>query len=192
MSKKLITRCLVLSLLLIASTGCSLRTGGAVLEEIRANPGAGHFIEGVPFFPQDEQMCGPAALASVMGYYGAGSGMEAVAARVYEERLKGTLPVDLLIYAKEKGFRAQYYRGSLEDLKERLSEDKPLILFLNLGIPEYPVGHYIVAVGYNDRVKAVVAHSGVHREKVYSYRGLLKHWGKTGFSTLLITPEEDL
>lgn len=180
--------CLIFICLIAVS--CSGPSREAVLKDINANPRSGSYIKGVPFFPQDEYMCGPAALASVIGYWGRGEGMEKVAKEVYEEKLKGTLPLDLFLYAKEKGFDAVYYKGSLADLKEKLDGGFPLILFLNLGYEMYPVGHYIVAVGYSDGSKAVMAHSGMNKEEVFTYDRLLNAWGKTGFSTLLVTPKE--
>ncbi|CAG0964230.1 hypothetical protein GPROT1_01050 [Gammaproteobacteria bacterium] len=153
-------------------------------------PGAGPYVEGVPFFPQDEYMCGPAALASVIGFYGASSGMDDVAREVYSSKLKGTLPMDLLIYAKGKGFEAKYYRGNLAGLKESLENGAPLILFLNLGYDFYPVGHYVVAVGMDEAAGVVFAHSGTNRERAFTITELEKSWSKTGYSTLLVRPKE--
>ncbi len=184
---------LLVLLLIFTAVGCI--GPQAVIDDLGANPGSGALIEDVPFFAQDELMCGPAALASVIGYLGEQGGwspderLDVITLEVYNERLDGTLPIDLLIYAKRKGFAAEYYEGGLKDLKEKLSGGTPLILFLNLGIDAYPIGHYIVAVGYNDRLKKVLAHSGLKPRKVYSYKGLLRTWSKTGFSTLLITPQ---
>lgn len=172
----------------LLAVSCSGPGRDTLLNDIRSDPSAGSYIKGVPFFPQDEYMCGPAALASVMGYWGEKTGMKDVAREVYEEKLKGTLPLDLFLYAKEKGFDAVYYKGSLADLREKIDAGVPLILFLNLGYESYPVGHYIVAVGYSDRSRAVMAHSGTTEEEVLTYDGLLKSWGKTGFSTLLVRP----
>lgn len=152
-------------------------------------PDAGLYIEGVPFFPQDEYMCGPAALASVIGYYGTEAGMEAVAAEVYSEKLKGSLPMDLLLYAKAKGFEAKYYKGSMAGLKESLTRNEPLILFLNLGYSFYPVGHYVVATGMDDAAGVVFAHSGMEKEQAFTMKALEKSWSKTGYSTLLVRPK---
>ncbi len=183
----------LLLFLMFTAVGC-IGTN-AVIDDLGANPGSGALIEDVPFFAQDELMCGPAALLSVIEYL-AGQGVESpderldvITREVYNERLDGTLPIDLLIYAKRRGFAAEYYEGSLKDLKEKLSGGTPLILFLNLGLDVYPIGHYIVAVGYNDRLEKVLAHSGLKPRKVYSYKGLLRVWSKTGFSTLLVTPQ---
>lgn len=161
---------------------------GPVILGIKANPGSGAYIENVPFFPQDELMCGPAALASVIGYWGADGSMREVANKVYEEKLGGTLPIDLVIFAKEKGFMAAFYSGGLEDLKRNLSKGIPLILFLNLGLREYPVGHYIVAVGYSDAAGVVLAHSAMNKEEVFTYQRLEKLWSKTNYSTIAAVP----
>lgn len=152
-------------------------------------PAASAYIEGVPFFSQNEYMCGPAALASVMGYHGQTAGMIDVAKEVYSVKLKGTLPMDLLIYAKGKGFEAKYYRGSLEDLKASLERKEPLILFLNLGYSFYPVGHYVVAVGMSEDRSVVFAHSGTEKEKAFAVKELDRAWSKTGYSTLQVKPK---
>lgn len=177
-----------LFILYFLAVSCSGPGRDALLKDISADPSAGSYIKGVPFFPQNEYMCGPAALASVMGYWGEKAGMKDVAKEVYEEKLKGTLPLDLFLYAKEKGFDAVYYKGSLADLKEKIDAGTPLILFLNLGYEIYPVGHYIVVVGYSERSMAVMAHSATTEEDVFTYDDLLASWSKTGFSTLLVRP----
>ncbi len=173
---------------LFLPAACGLGSNG-LLREMKNAPASFHFIDNVPFFPQSEYMCGPAAMASVVGYWGRHEDMSDVAKSVYLEKLKGTLPIDLLIYARERGFDAAYYRGSLDDLRKKISQKTPLILFLNLGYDFYPVGHYIVVTGYSDRFRAVVAHSGTESEEVFTYDELLRDWGKTDFSTLLITPK---
>ncbi|MBI5588547.1 MAG: C39 family peptidase [Deltaproteobacteria bacterium] len=173
----------------LLAVSCSGPGRSALLKDSSAAMAAGSYIKGVPFFPQNEYMCGPAALASVVGYWGEKAGMRDVEKEVYEEKLKGTLPLDLFIYAKEKGFDAVYYKGSMADLREKIRGGTPLILFLNLGYEIYPVGHYIVAIGYDDKSKAVIAHSGMTEEDVFTYDELLKSWGKTGFSTLLVRPK---
>jgi len=163
--------------------GCASNAG------IPPSPEAGPFIEGVPFYPQDEYMCGPAALASVMGFYGEPGSMDSVASEVYAARLKGTLPMDLLIYAKEKGFEAKFFRGSMDALKESLVRKEPLILFLNLGYEFYPVGHYVVAVGMDEASKVVYAHSGMKKHERFTMKELERSWSKTGYSTLLVRPK---
>lgn len=173
-------------IILIASCGLIRVSPDHVIEEIRENPGAGAYIDNVPFYAQEEYMCGPSSLASVIGYWDRNIPDEEIAAEVYDEKLKGTLPVDLLLYARSKGFEAVYYKGGIEDLKEKISLNVPLIVFIDLGYDFYPVGHYMVIVGYNDKSKHVIAYSGVNKNEVYSYSELHKLWSKTNFSTLLV------
>lgn len=175
------------NVLFAAFAACLLGCAGHV--DIVKPSSSGLYIEGVPFFPQDEYMCGPAALASVIGYYGTAAVMEDVAKEAYSEKLKGTLPMDLLLYAKAKGFEAKYYKGSMSGLKESLSRGEPLILFLNLGYSFYPVGHYIVAVGMDEAAGLVFAHSGTEKEQAFTMKELEKSWAKTGYSTLLVRPK---
>ncbi|MBI1910732.1 MAG: C39 family peptidase [Deltaproteobacteria bacterium] len=171
---------------LFAAIGCGINRN-YIREEIKRSE-AGYLRE-VPFFPQNTYMCGPAAMASVVGYWGEGKEMDEVAKEVYHEKLRGTLPIDLLIYAKEKGFDAKFYKGDLDDLKKKISSGTPVILFLNLGYEFYPVGHYIVPTGYNDDLRAFTAHSGVIKDEVFTYDELERAWGKTGYSTLLLKPK---
>ncbi|MBI5599904.1 MAG: C39 family peptidase [Deltaproteobacteria bacterium] len=162
----------------------------AAFDSIEADSGRGlaSVIKGVPFFPQKELMCGPASLADVLNYYGMKTSLEEVSKGVYRPELKGTLSIDMLLYAKDKGFEADFYSGGIEDLKKRVRDGTPPILFLNLGFASYPIGHYIVVTGFSDPDGVVIVHSGLERDKVMSYKELAGAWSKTGFSTLLITP----
>lgn len=185
------TLCAALFIAILSLASCTAITGGSVIRDIKERPGNGAFIDGVPFFPQDTSMCGPAALASVIGYWGyrgASAGIEDVAGKVYQERLKGTLPIDMLIYAKELGYEASYYRGTLDDIKKRVAEKTPLILFIDTGYKFYPRGHYIVVTGYNENIRMITAHSAMNENEPFSYERLLNAWSKTDYSTLLVRP----
>jgi hypothetical protein len=149
---------------------------------------SGALIDDVPFFPQEKHLCGPSSLAAVLSYYGLPLNQRDIADEVYLPDLKGTLPVDMLLYAKGRGFNATYYSGGMDDLKEQLSLGRPVILFLNLGYGFVPVGHYIVAIGYDASAGHVIAHSGRKRVRSFSYRRLERIWGRTNFATLLILP----
>ncbi|MFQ5735993.1 MAG: C39 family peptidase [Thermodesulfobacteriota bacterium] len=176
--------------LFLALASCATVERGALIRAVEERPGSGAYIEDVPFFPRTGHMCGPAALASVVSYWsGEGADPEEIASDVYVERLKGTLPMDMLIYAREQGFDASYYNGGMDDLKEKVFAGFPLILFLNLGLRSVPVGHYVVVVGYSDPLASVLVHSGLKGEGVMGYAELERAWSKTGHSTLLIRPK---
>ncbi|MEE9543016.1 MAG: cysteine peptidase family C39 domain-containing protein [Thermodesulfobacteriota bacterium] len=179
----------VLILALLVSLGaCVAPTRGDLLKKFRENPELGAYIRNVPFYPQEEFMCGPSVLTSILNYYSSGYDIDAVQREVFTEELNGTLMMDMLIYAKLKGFKTEAYLSDMIDLKIKLRQKKPLILFLNLGSEKKPRGHYIVAIGYDDDTKIVIAHSGVTEAEMITYEALKSAWEKTDYSALLITP----
>jgi len=172
----------------IAPLGCANVSVETIKNAVASSPAAAAYIEGVPFYPQKESLCGPAAVASVVGYFKTAVSMEDAAKAVYDERWKGALPIDLVIFAKEMGFGAEFYKGSLLDLKKHIRAKTPLILFIDAGYGILPLGHYIVATGYSDEFESITAHSGMTRDAVFSYAELLRAWQRTGYSAILLSP----
>ncbi len=148
----------------------------------------GYMIEGVPLYTQKRLMCGPASLAGVLGYYGLKLSPDRIATELSTERLGGSLAIDMLLFAKKQGLTARYYRGSVDDLKERIKGDLPLIIFVDLGVGSYRIGHFMVVRGYDDSRGGIIVHSGKARPEFIPYKRLEKIWKKTGFATLLIRP----
>ncbi|MBE9531300.1 MAG: C39 family peptidase [Proteobacteria bacterium] len=181
---------LVLAPVLFAFTlqGCAAPTRGDLLQKFAANPEIGAYIRDVPFYPQEKYMCGPAALTSLLNYYSFGYDIDEVTAEVFEEKIQGTLLMDMLIYAKLKGFNAKAYESGPFDLKEELKKKRPMILKLNLGTKEKPLGHYIVAIGFDDDTGTLIAHSGIIQAQIFPYKTIMKSWKLTGYSALLIRP----
>lgn len=150
--------------------------------------GASHHIP-VPFFPDNTDQCGPATLASILTYWGVPTDPLALKGEIYLPRLRGTLPLDLLLAAQARGLKAEAYQGSLENLKSELEAGHPLVAFLNLGYTFFPQGHYVVVTGYDDRRQGVYVHSSLDRDVFLPYERFVQGWGKTGRWTLLVLPQ---
>jgi ABC-type bacteriocin/lantibiotic exporter with double-glycine peptidase domain len=163
-------------------------TLGAVRADAAA--GFGQLISGVPFIPQEEFQCGPAALAMVLQYYGAAVGADEIARELYLPSVRGVLNLDLEFYARRRGFEARAFVGTLDRVKTELQRGRPLIVFQDLGVPLYPVPHFAVLLGYGDRVGAVVLHSGLRAYRVVSYADFERSWARRRAWTLLITPRD--
>jgi peptidase C39-like protein len=144
----------------------------------------------VPFFPDDTDQCGPATLASVLTYWGIQTDPRTLKEEIYLPKLKGTLPLDLLLAAQARGFKAEIYQGSLDDLKSELKEGRPLVALLDLGFAIFPQGHYVVVTGYDDQRQGVYVHSSMEKDVLIPYERFLRSWDKTGRWTLLATPSE--
>ncbi len=147
-----------------------------------------YYITDVPFFPQSKYQCGPASLASVLNYHGCRVTPEEIAKAIYRKRLRGTLNIDLLLFAQGMGVFVKAYRGDLTDLKDQISKDRPLIVFQDLGFPLLPIRHFSVVVGYDDAEGILILHSGRQRDKAVSYRKFLRSWREMDYWTLLILP----
>ncbi len=148
-----------------------------------------HLIQNVPFFPQEDYYCGPAALASLLTYYGHPTTQDEIAQEIYLPRHFGTLSMDLLLYSKAKGLDTKVVEGNLNLLKSEIEQKHPIVVFLNLGLKIFPKGHFITVVGYDDLSQAIIAHSGREPEQHIPYVRFLQAWEKTGYWTLLVDPK---
>jgi len=144
----------------------------------------------VPFFPDDTDQCGPATLASLLTYWGIPSELPAIKAEMYSPRLRGTLPIDLLLAAQARGLQAEGSSGTLERLKAELDAHHPVVVLLNLGWAVFPQGHYVVITGYDERQQGVYMHSGLDRNLFVPYVGFFSNWEKTGRWMLRVQPME--
>jgi len=143
-------------------------------------------IENVPFFPQETYQCGPASLAGVLNYWGVKVFPEAIAAKIYSRSAKGTLNLDMVLYAQDKGLQVIQYKGSIKDLKKNIDLGYPAIVLVDYGFWVYQQNHFMVVVGYNE--KGVITNSGKNRLKFIREEDFLKPWERTDFWTLLIKP----
>ncbi len=145
-------------------------------------------LEKVPFYPQKEHQCGPSSLAEVLNYYGAKTDAAAIARAIYSRTARGTLDMDMPIYAVRAGFRARQYRGTVQDIRKEIAGGRPLVVFVDYGFWVYQRGHFMVVVGYDK--DGVIVHTEDTPFKHVDWRSFLGTWKKTGYWTLLITPKE--
>jgi ABC-type bacteriocin/lantibiotic exporter with double-glycine peptidase domain len=142
----------------------------------------------VPFVPGDPGACGPAALASVLGYGGDPVTVEDIAHAVSAPSLAGVLPLDLERYASTRGPGATVYAaaGSLAWVRQRVANDHPVVAFLDLGIGPLRQGHFVVVVGYDDAAGRVLLYSGRDPNASMSYRRFLGAWQRTDWWALTL------
>lgn len=142
----------------------------------------------VPFFPDNADQCGPATLASLLTYWGIPSNPRTLKEEIYLRRLRGTLPIDLLLAAQARGLQAEGAGGTLDRVKTELAADRPVVALLNLGWTFYPQGHYVVVTGYDEQRQGVYLHSGTARDVFVPYEAFLKNWEKSGRWMLQMRP----
>lgn len=141
-------------------------------------------IENVPFYPQETYQCGPASLAGVLNYWRIPARPDDIAKDIFSESARGTLSIDMVMYAQKKGLFAFQYKGSLEDLKKNIDAGYPLIVLVDYGISFYRANHFMVVVGYNEN--GVRVNSGKDNNVFISSKDFLRVWKRADYWTLLI------
>jgi tetratricopeptide (TPR) repeat protein len=140
----------------------------------------------VPFVPQKPNYCGPAALAMLANYYGHPVSQDEIAGAIYLPDIGGTLTTELGDYARRFNLWVRQYRGSVDDVRQKLSAGVPLLVLGKFG--EQP--HYFVVLGWDDFRQIVTVHSDSRARYEMRVEDFLRHWDRAGRWTLLVCPPE--
>jgi ABC-type bacteriocin/lantibiotic exporter with double-glycine peptidase domain len=167
----------IIMVVIVLLTSCA--AGRQVLRS-----GESHIIPGVPFYSQDAYQCGPASLAGVLNFWGIGVGPDEISNEIFSRSARGTLNIDMVLYAQKKGLYALQYRGSMDDLRKNIDSGHPVIVLVTYGFSLYEVDHFMVVIGYYDN--GVIVNSGREQNKFIDERDFLKTWMKANYWTLVI------
>lgn len=192
--------------------GCAGRPVSPLPETVSGPPLAsdrGHRIAGVPFVPGDPGACGPAALSSVLAYWGDPVAVAEIARALAVPSLSGVLPLDLARFANHRlptspprpgvVLEATTAVGSLVWLRDQLRLDYPVVAFLDLGFGPWRRGHFVVVVGYRDAADAARAparegemllYSGRDPNATMSYARFARAWERAGWWALVVAPAD--
>jgi ABC-type bacteriocin/lantibiotic exporter with double-glycine peptidase domain len=177
---------LLAAVLTIIISGCASKNFSTLRPGIELR---GHYIDGVPFYQQKESYCGPAALASVLGFWGRPASLEQITAAVYLPELRGTLPMDMENFMREAGFETITSAGTLEELKARIRTELPVICLLDLGFGPYRQPHYVTVIGFDDANAVIIAHDGLKANSVIGYKTFENEWTRAGHWMLIANPK---
>jgi tetratricopeptide (TPR) repeat protein len=148
-------------------------------------------VAGVPFHPQTENDCGPAALAMVLGWSGSPSQPEDVAGQVITPGREGSLSHDLVAAARRADRLAVPIQG-LEPLLGELAAGHPVLVLQNLGLDWYPQWHYAVAIGYDLDAGSITLRSGAEAGQVMPLTTFARTWQRAGQWALVVLPPHTL
>ncbi|MFZ5861538.1 MAG: C39 family peptidase [Nitrospirota bacterium] len=142
----------------------------------------------MPFVPGDPGACGPAALASVLAYWGDAVTVQEIVDAVAAPSLAGVLPLDLARFAARRAADAAVIpaAATVGWLRSRVAEDQPLVVFLDLGFGPVRQGHFVVVVGYDDVAERVLLYSGRDPEASMSYHRFTASWKRAGWWALAL------
>jgi tetratricopeptide (TPR) repeat protein len=148
-------------------------------------------VVGVPFHPQEAHLCGPAALATALGWSGVAVEPDALVDLVYVPAREGALASGLVAAARAHG-RVPFPVDRLEDLLAEVAAGHPVLVLQNLGLAWYPAWHYAVAVGYDLAAAEVVLRSGRLERRRTPLGTFERTWARGDFFALAVLPPDEL
>ena len=143
-------------------------------------------LTAVPFFPQTEYQCGPAALATVLAYAGATVTPEALVPEVYLPERKGSLQIEMLAAARRHGMVSYQLAPRFEDMLREVAAGNPVIVLQNLGLRDG--WHYAVAVGYDYDWGKLYLRSGETKRQVMPFAIHEAVWMRGGYWAMVALP----
>jgi tetratricopeptide (TPR) repeat protein len=145
-------------------------------------------LTAVPFFPQSEYQCGPAALATALANFGARVTPEELVPQVYIPERKGSLQIEMLAAARRHGMVSYQLAPRFEDLLRELAAGTPVIVLQNQGFGDG--WHYAVAVGYDYHRGMLVLRSGQTEREVLPFAAHEFLWKRSGYWAMVAVPPE--
>jgi ABC-type bacteriocin/lantibiotic exporter with double-glycine peptidase domain len=108
--------------------------------------------------------------------------------QLYSRKGHGIFASDLERYLKESGFRVFALRGEWNDLREHLTQGRPLIVSLEPGSSRAPL-HYVVITGMDWRREAVLVNDPARGKLLRIERAEFeKEWGAARNWMVLAVP----
>ena len=151
-------------------SGCVFNTSQSDLNVDYVN------LESVPFFPQSEYQCGPAALSTLLVSSGVQVLPRDLVAKVYIPERKGSLQIEMIAATREYGRIPYLLNPELSDIIDELHQGRPVLVFQNLGWRIKPVWHYAVVIGYDPDAEELLLRSGTNAERRLSVNRFLRSW----------------
>ena len=144
----------------------------------------------VPFFPQQQYHCGPAALAAIVNYHGGSVIPDQIAEQIYVPELKGSLQVEVVAATRQYDLLPVELDGRMESLLRELDAGNPVFVLQNLAIDMLPLWHYEIVIGYDLENGEFILRSGTSRRITRSFRTFEKTWQRAGYWALVPVPPE--
>jgi hypothetical protein len=161
--------------LAIIAAGCA-STAPRLADLVRDRAPARVELTDVPFFPQRDYQCGPAALATVLAASGRDVTPDEIAPQVYVPERGGSFAIELIAAARSHQRLPYSIAPHLGDAIAQLAAGHPVLILENLGLGRWPLWHFAVLVGYDAQTNSVVLRSGTTERYVVGARRFDRFW----------------
>lgn len=174
---------------------CALLLSGCAAYRIpssalRDDPGP-LYMQSVRPVAQQSYQCGPAALESVLSYWGVSATADEISRELYTPGARGILNFLLAQYARRRGFWTEIHTGDApDDLRAWLARGVPPIVMLRVGPRWLACYHFVVLTGFNARDDVWYANTGAAQTQAIPDRALRSRWKDAQRWALVICPPE--
>ena len=157
----------------------------AVASEAQTRPAPSplHILD-VPYLPQSEALCGGAAAAMVMRYWGATGVYAESFAHLVDRDVEGIRADALLESLRQKGWEAHAFSGTAEAVGAHLAERRPVVALIEDRPGRF---HFVVVVAWAGG--RVLLHDPARAPfRVLSESDFTRAWSASGSWAMLVLP----
>jgi len=145
----------------------------------------------VPFFPQEDYQCGPAALATVLAHSGVDIRPEALVADVWVPARRGSLQLEMLAGARRHGRVSYHLAPRYGDLLREVAAGHPVIVLQDVGLhPLLRQWHYAVVNGFDYGTGSVFLRSGTNPRKEMPFTAFERSWMPGQYWAMVALPPD--
>ena len=178
-------------ILLLLLTGCAATPQTDALLSSESGPEDKEELQSVPFFPQEDYQCGPAALATLLADSGLNVTPDELVPKVYVPERKGSFQVEMLAAARGYGRIPYEIAPELTAVIDEVRAGNPVLVLQNLGPDWFPQWHYAVVVGYDMTQGEFILRSGEIERRETSFKVFENTWRRSKFwGVVLLEPGE--
>lgn len=148
----------------------------------------------VPFFPQDEYQCGPAALAMAMKATGAQVLPEDLVNEVWLPARKGSLQLEMLAAPRRHGLVSLRLAPTYADLLREVAAGHPVVVLQDVGMmsPLFPEWHYAVVNGFDYDSGTVYLRSGLKFRQEMPFSYFERTWLAGKYWAMVVLPPDQV
>ena len=149
-------------------------------------PQASAELTATPFFPQEVNQCGPAALATALAASGVAVTPDELSPELFLPGRKGSLQAEVIATARRHGRVPYPLPPDLADVLGTVADGTPVLFLQNQALSWYPIWHYAVIVGYDAQDNVVIMRSGTDERRIMKMRPFERSWRLGGYWALAV------
>jgi hypothetical protein len=149
-------------------------------------------LDAVPFVPQEDNLCGPAALKMALAGAQTDASLDQLKREVFLPGRQGSLQAEMLAAPRRHGLVGYKLAPKLEDVLREVAAGTPVIVLQDYGVWPVSAWHYAVVIGYDYPRQRAILHTGVKPGMEMPFAVLEYLWKKSGYWAMVAMPPDRL